>query len=99
MASVGLKKGKSDEELIAEQFGVKDPSLMSETQKAYKDKVKESLAKVCNLVSSGEETTSKRRFGPCCGPDPPCYFRCFFWEVDKCMSLHRPGAHLECAGG
>ena len=42
----GVKQGKSEDELVAEQFGAKDPETLSDTQKAYVDKVKENLAKV-----------------------------------------------------
>jgi len=44
--SEGVKQGKSEEELVAEHFGLKEPEEMSETQKAYAQKVKENLAKV-----------------------------------------------------
>lgn len=41
----GLKAGKSEDEIVAEQFGAKDPESMSDTQKAYAQRVKENLAK------------------------------------------------------
>eukprot|EP00873_Tetraselmis_striata_P009616 jgi/Tetstr1/429880/TSEL_019745.t1 len=41
----GVKAGKSEDEIVAQQFGAKDPESMSDVQKAYAARVKENLAK------------------------------------------------------
>jgi len=52
--SEGVKQGKSEEELVAEHFGLKEPEEMSETQKAYAQKVKENLAKRAAALEKAE---------------------------------------------
>ena len=49
----GLKEGIDEDELVARQIGLPDPSKMSTTQEKYKERIKEKLLEVqtpCSTV-------------------------------------------------
>lgn len=47
----GLKNGIDEDELLARQIGLTDPSQMSSTQEKYKERIKQKLLEV-NILQS-----------------------------------------------
>ncbi len=57
----GLDQGFEEDELLALEMGVASLAGLSETQRAYKDKIKQKLAKVGHRAVCGRESCARLR--------------------------------------